>query len=300
MKHPLPSLEALKVFESAARQLSFSEAARELCITKGAVSYQIRRLEETLDCALFQRTVRQVFLNRAGQKLLQTTQRSFAELSATLKQIQPGDSAHDVLIGVTTYVALRWLSPRISSFSQANADISILLQHSVNDESFRIEDVDFAIRWCQMEGRTSHSRLLELPMPLFPVCSPGLLQRLKANNSGASLEVADLSAPAFASAPLLCEDRSLDMWQAWYGKQTRPLNNPRRIIGDANVRTQAAIDGQGWTLADAMMQRELEAGALVAPFAHQLTGYGYAIQASPARYVNRKGLELRSWLIDQA
>ncbi|MCP4766673.1 MAG: LysR family transcriptional regulator [Gammaproteobacteria bacterium] len=65
MKHPLPSLEALKVFESAARQLSFSEAARELCITKGAVSYQIRRLEEALDCALFQRTVRQVFLTRA-------------------------------------------------------------------------------------------------------------------------------------------------------------------------------------------------------------------------------------------
>jgi len=48
------------------------------------------------------------------------------------------------------------------------------------------------------------------------------------------------------------------------------------------------------------MQRELEAGDLVAPFAHQLSGYGYAIQASPARYVNRKALELRSWLIEQA
>jgi len=79
MKHPLPSLDALKVFESAARQLSFSEAARELCITKGAVSYQIRRLEEALDCALFQRTVRQVYLTRAGQQLLQTTQRNFSE-----------------------------------------------------------------------------------------------------------------------------------------------------------------------------------------------------------------------------
>jgi len=73
VKHSLPSLDALKVFESAARQLSFSQAARELCITKGAVSYQIRRLEESLDCALFQRTVRQVFLTRAGQQLLQTT-----------------------------------------------------------------------------------------------------------------------------------------------------------------------------------------------------------------------------------
>ena len=72
MKHHLPSLDALKVFESAARQLSFSLAARELCITKGAVSYQIRKLEEDLDCALFRRSVRQVFLTHSGQQLLQT------------------------------------------------------------------------------------------------------------------------------------------------------------------------------------------------------------------------------------
>ena len=298
MKHSLPSLEALKVFESAARQLSFSQAAHELCITKGAVSYQIRKLEEALDCALFQRTVRQVFLTRAGQQLLQTTQRIFAELSATLKQIQPGHSAHDVLIGVTTYVALRWLSPRISSFNQANTDISILLQHSVNDENFRIEDVDFAIRWCQMEGKTSQSRPLELPMPLFPVCSPKLLQRYKVDSGWGFFEASDISAPALASIPLLCEERSLDLWQTWYGAQAQPLTNPRRIIGDANVRTQAAVDGQGWTMADALMQRELETGDLVAPFANQLTGYGYAIQASPARYVNRKALELRGWLVD--
>jgi LysR family glycine cleavage system transcriptional activator len=300
MKHPLPSLEALKVFESAARQLSFSEAARELCITKGAVSYQIRRLEESLDCALFQRTVRQVFLTRAGQQLLQTTQRNFAELSATLEQIQPGDSAHDVLIGVTTYVALRWLSPRISSFNQANSDISILLQHSVNDESFRIEDVDFAIRWCQMEGRTSRRRPLELPMPLFPVCSPELLARHLADGTGAKLETCDIAAPELASIPLLCENRPLDLWQAWYGNRENPLSNPRRIIDDANVRTQAAVDGQGWTMADALMRRELDAGDLVAPFAYRLSGYGYAIQASPVRYVNRKALELRSWLVEQA
>jgi len=250
MKHPLPSLDALKVFESAARQLSFSEAARELCITKGAVSYQIRRLEEALDCALFQRTVRQVYLTRAGQQLLQTTQRNFAELSATLEQIRPGDSAHDVLIGLTTYVALRWLSPRISSFNQANADISILLQHSVNDENFRIEDVDFAIRWGQMEGKTSQSRPLELPMPLFPVCSPGLLKRHNADSAAISLEANDISASALASIPLLCENRTLDLWQAWYGRQERPLKNPRRIIDDAKVGTQAAVDGQGWTMAE--------------------------------------------------
>jgi LysR family glycine cleavage system transcriptional activator len=298
MKHSLPPLDALKVFESAARQLSFSLAARELCITKGAVSYQIRRLEEALDCALFQRSVRQVFLTPAGQQLLQTTQRSFAELGDTCKRIQPGESAHDVLIGATTYVALRWLSPRISGFNQSNPDTSVLLQHSVNSGNFRIQDVDFAIRWGPVEGRTSPQRPLELPMPLFPVCSPRLLEAMKVGHAG--LPASDITAPALATIPLLCEDRSLDLWQAWHGRQDRPLRNPRRIIDDANVRTQAAVDGQGWTMADALMQRELDAGALVAPFADRLDGYGYAIQSSPARYVSRKALELRKWLVDHA
>jgi LysR family glycine cleavage system transcriptional activator len=304
MKHDLPPLDALKVFESAARQLSFSLAARELCITKGAVSYQIRRLEEVLDCALFQRTVRQVYLTPAGQQLLQTTQRSFAELGATIKQIKPGDTAHDVLIGVSTYVALRWLSPRISAFNQANPDISLLLQHSVNAENFRIQDVDFAIRWCGMEGKTSPQRPLELPMPLFPVCSPRLLESAGCGDAG--LRVIYLSQAELASTTLLCEDRSLDLWQAWYARQPQPqpqpqpLTNPRRVIADANVRTQAAIDGQGWTMADALMQRELDAGDLVAPFAHQLDGFGYAIQTSRSRYVSRKAQELRSWLVEHA
>ena len=299
MKHALPALDALKVFESAARQLSFSQAARELCITKGAVSYQIRRLEETLDCALFQRSVRQVYLTPAGQQLLQTTQRTFAELGATLQQIRPGDQGHDVLVGATTYVALRWLSSRISGFNHSNPNTSVLLQHSVNSENFRIQDVDFAIRWCRMEGRLSERRPLELPMPLFPVCSPRLLEALP--RLPRELPASAISTAPLASIPLLCEeDRSLDLWQAWYGKQAQPLTNPRRIIADANVRTQAAVDGQGWTLADALMQRELDAGDLVAPFAHRLDGYGYALQSSPARYVNRKALELRNWLIEHA
>jgi DNA-binding transcriptional LysR family regulator len=299
MKHPLPALDGLKVFESAARQLSFSQAARELCITKGAVSYQIRRLEEALDCALFQRSVRQVYLTPAGQQLLQTTQRSFAELAATLRQIRPGDQAHDVMIGATTYVALRWLSTRISGFNQSNPDTSVLLQHSVNSESFRIQDVDFAIRWCRMEGQSSERRPLELPMPLFPVCSPRLLASLP--GARGDLPTTRIAEAPLGSIPLLCEeDRSLDLWQAWYGEQARPLANPRRVIADANVRTQAAVDGQGWTLADALMQRELDAGDLVAPFAHRLDGYGYALQSSPARYVNRKALELRNWLVEHA
>lgn len=300
MKHALPSLDALKVFESAARQLSFSRAAQELCLTKGAVSYQIRRLEDALDCALFRRAVRQVYLTEAGQQLLQTTQPLFAELEQTLAKIGQGDSGNEVLIGITTYVALRWLSPRLASFSDRNPDIPILMRHTVNDEDFKLQDVDFAIYWCEMQGHTGRSRLIEMPMPLYPVCSPALLQRIGNPPRTGKWLPAVLASPPFDETPLLCEARSLDLWASWYGEQDRPLSNPRRVIADANVRTQAAVDGLGWTMADALMQQELDHGLLVAPFEHRLEGYGYTIQAAPGRFANQDALKLRKWLLEHA
>ena len=137
-------------------------------------------------------------------------------------------------------------------------------------------------------------------MPLYPVCSPKLLQRLDLDDLDTRLNNDQISQPPFDAIPLLCEDRRLDLWQAWYGEQPHSLKNPRRVIADANVRTQAAIDGQGWTMADALMHGELASGALVAPFSHQLEGYGYALMASPGRYLNRKVRELRDWLVREA
>ena len=102
------------------------------------------------------------------------------------------------------------------------------------------------------------------------------------------------------STPLLCEDRALDLWQAWYGEGGSALGNPRRVISDANVRAQAAVDGQGWIIADGLMQAELDKGLLVAPFETRLEGYGYALLSSPNRFLNRHARELRDWIVEHA
>ena len=104
MKHPLPNLECLKVFESAARHLSFSAAADELCITKGAVSYQIKKLESELATRLFKRSVRQVLLTDQGQKLYQEVRKMFANLENTLSGLAAAID-NTITIAVTTYVA---------------------------------------------------------------------------------------------------------------------------------------------------------------------------------------------------
>ena len=106
MKHHLPPLDSLKAFEAAARHLSFSLAAEELCISKGAVSYQIQKLEAHIQSRLFNRLIRQVYLTDAGQSLFKTVQNQFIELDRTLGQINSDRNSQDITIAVTTYVAI--------------------------------------------------------------------------------------------------------------------------------------------------------------------------------------------------
>ena len=301
MKHVLPPLESLKVFEAAARHLSFSVAANELCITKGAVSYQIRKLEEELQSSLFKRSVRQVYLTDSGQALYLTTKKLFEDLSLSLSKIQEDKAEANVTIATTTYVAARWLSLRISNFNDAYPNIKILLQHSVNSSDFKVSEVDLAILWGTCNGKLDRTRLAEIPMPLYPAISPKLLSAHNLN-AGMHIKIDSLLDTSLQNIPLLCEDRSQDLWQEWF-KVNHPtasnleLTNPRRIISDANVRVQAAVDGQGLILADDLMLNEINNGLLITPFKEQLKGYGYAFYSSPKRIYSDNALKLKNWLM---
>lgn len=289
MKHDLPNLDSLKVFEAAARHLSFSAAADELCITKGAVSYQIKKLESETGLSLFKRTTRQVFLTEAGQKLFQETQKYFSGLAQTLNNLKR-PSADIVSIAVTTYVASRWLSPMITGFCERYPNISLQFVHNVNNDAFDIDNVDLAIRWGQCNGLADPIRLLEIPMPMFPVCNPQLARQFSDQNTTDN----------FAGCVLLAEDRETDLWKLWSDNKFKLDNNPQRMIPDANVRVQAAIDGQGLMLADGMMQTEITNGTLIVVDGRELVGYGYVIMsAASARYRSSVNL-LVEWLLENA
>ncbi len=304
MKHHLPPLDGLKAFEAAARHLSFSHAADELCITKGAISYQIRKLEAHLQCDLFKRTVRQVYLTDNGQMLLQTTQSLFRDLNETLLRIEDDTAQTGVTVAATTYVAARWLSKHISAFNEQFPDVQVMLQHSVNSADFTLNDVDLAIRWGACGSALSRHQFGQIPMALFPVASPELLSRYHIENATHPFAQSN-SALTFSDVPLLCEDRQQDLWQEWinasidaspYKLDAPQLSNPRRVISDANVRVQAAIDGQGFILADAMMNNEINSGLLVAPYHNKLHGYGYTFLQSGNRIQNQHAQTLKQWL----
>ena len=286
MKHTLPNLESFKAFESAARNLSFVKAADELCISKGAVSYQIKKLESELGTVLFRRTVRQVFLTEAGQKLHQTTTQLFAELEHSLQKISR-EASDSVSIAVTTYVASRWLSPLITDFCEMYSDLSLQFQHTVNSSAFDINSVDIAIRWGKCDGQVDETRLLEIPMPLYPVISPTLLPQFSDN------EASD----RFREITLLTEDRALDLWNVWAEEQYDMEANNRRQIPDANVRVQAAIDGQGMILADDLMLSEVRNRVLVPASPLKLMGYGYVVMSTAVARKKPAVQKLLDWII---
>ena len=286
MKHDLPNLDALKVFEAAARLLSFSKAADELCITKGAISHQIKKLELEIGTDLFKRQIRQVWLTDAGQQLFQTTQKIFTTLHNDLDKLKKGD-VKTITVAVTTYVASRWLSPIVTSFCNDNPDITLQFQHTVNSSSFDIENVDLAVRWGHCLNQTSKTRLKELPMPMYPACNGVLLEKIRQDKNNRN----------FSNLPLLCEDRTQDLWQEWAKDNYSIQDNPHRIIEDANVRVQAAIDGQGLILADNLMNAELRNGTLQRITDQELTGYGYILMASTKSQSQPTTSALLDWLI---
>ena len=166
MKHNLPPLDSLKAFESTARLLSFTRAADELCVSKGAVSYQVKKLERHLGQALFKRTTRQILLTDAGQLLYQQTRQWFQQLHQQFAQLMVTPKAQ-LVIAVTTYTAVRWLSPRLAAFSQAHQDLQIILQHSINQPNFEATGIDLSIRWQHQPDNSDYF----IAAPLFPLSS---------------------------------------------------------------------------------------------------------------------------------
>jgi LysR family transcriptional regulator, glycine cleavage system transcriptional activator len=266
MRKRLPPLNPLRAFEATARHLSVSRAAKELNVTPGAVSHQVRALEEALRVKLFRRTAGHLQLSSYGsayQPAIAAAFDSIAEASALLTRQK---TEGDLVVSCVQALASFWLIPRLGTFAERYPDIRLKL---VAAEEADPTDVDVAIRYGAGPWPGFHAQLWS-HMELFPVCSPTLV------NQKPLRSVADLAAHT-----LLHGDEDGNEWQMWLSAARAPTMVGARYLKLSNwhLAIEAAIYGHGITLGDSITASSLLAeGKLVMPF-------GITVPASGAFYI---------------
>lgn len=125
MTYLLPPLNALRAFEAAARHLSFKQAAHELHVTAGAISQQVRLLEERLGVQLFERRTRQVILTSAGETYLAQVRKAFRRLAEATAELKPEGVTAMLHIGLHASFAVDGLRTRLAQFRRAQPQLAI-------------------------------------------------------------------------------------------------------------------------------------------------------------------------------
>jgi len=251
MAQRLPPLSALRPFEAAARLESFSRAADELHLTHGAVSHQVRALEEHLGAPLFARRGKRVALTPTGRAFAERVRAALAEIAQAAEAARPRRPSNRLTVSVLPSFASRWLMPRLIRFMDAHPAIEVNVMASSALADFVQDDVDIAIRF----GRGPYPPYfceMFLEDEYFPVASP------KFNRGRLPKHPADL-----LKQRLIREDR--DYWNDWLREAGVPVSGPLAgpVFNDATYSMQAAARGEGIAMARLSVVRDdLERGVL--------------------------------------
>ncbi|AXB77104.1 LysR family transcriptional regulator [Novosphingobium sp. P6W] len=151
MKRTHLPLNALRVFDAAARHLSFTRAADELAVTPAAVGQQIRALEDLMGVVLFRRTSKGLELTDEAGAGLAALRTGFLHFEDAVQAMQAGQSSHVYTIAAPREFFAAWLAPRLAAFRAANPQVRyILVDGEMTD--FTEANLDLAVRWTDGPG----------------------------------------------------------------------------------------------------------------------------------------------------
>ncbi|HEY5006782.1 MAG TPA: LysR family transcriptional regulator [Caulobacteraceae bacterium] len=282
MRAKIP-LNALRAFESAARQLSFTRAADELCVTQTAISHQVKGLEKRLGVALFRRSSRGLKLTDEGVALAPTLFEAFGAIDRLFEQFEAGGVREVLTVSAVGTFVVGALLERLPAFRAAHPLVDLRLLTNNNKVDVVAEGLDYAIRFGDGAWHGCEAELI-CEAPMSPLCAPHLAQQLR--------EPADL-----LRLPLLRSYRPQD-WLAWFksaGLDAVNLHGP--LFDSSLIMVQAAIRGEGVALAPyGLFGRELDAGQLVRPFPIDADVGGYWLTWLKSRTPSPAMKAFRNWL----
>jgi LysR family transcriptional regulator, glycine cleavage system transcriptional activator len=285
----LPPLNAIKAFESAARLGSFTRAAEELGVTHGAVSRQIRLLEDWLGIRLFLRTSRNAVPTRAGADLLAEAGPVLDRLATASHRLQHRAPATGILrISALPTFAMRWLIPRLPEFQHDHPSLELrIVTASTPAEQFRT-DVDAVISGPSRQSGWVRNRFLgEAYLPLL---SPNLMTQCPLG-----------ATPDLVRHTLLHAATRREMWARWLAAAGAPELKPGReqIFEHFYFAIQAALEGLGVIMGPvALVCDELQSGRLVAPIRNPvLKTRGYFFYTPEPMRDSPPIVTIRDWLM---
>jgi LysR family transcriptional regulator, glycine cleavage system transcriptional activator len=266
-------LKAFQIFHTAATSKNFTEAATKLCLTHGAISKQIKVLEDYVGKPLFVRHGRHVSLTLDGETLAHYTQDAFSTLQVGIdKVIMSSHTAIDVSCEPT--LTMRWLMPRLVNFQDQHPDIDVRLSTAGGSVNLQRAGFSLAIRRDDFTLDQDYDKVHLVEEWVGPVCSPEYWQTVCPSeaNENASLKASSLR--------LLHTHTRATAWQTWAtdAKQTILLDGQHRHFDHFYFCLQAAIDGLGIAIGSyPLVKDDLARGALIAPFGFIPSHHNYVV-----------------------
>lgn len=263
MDEKLPSLNALRAFDAAARHMSFQDAAEELYVTPAALSYQIRQLEEGLDIKLFIRLNRAVELTEEGKLIQPYIREGFFQFSEAIRRLKQQRASNVLNISAGPALTSKILAPRLYDFILKFPDIDARISATLSLVDLQQQDYDIAIRFGKgnYPGCTSVKLFDEFVTPL---CSPSILEGSNRLNSPDDLQ----------NFTLIHDDTHINnveigTWDDWLKVAGVKNINPESHLhfNSADHALDAAVAGAGIVLGRGLLAKgDIKANRLVAPF----------------------------------
>jgi LysR family glycine cleavage system transcriptional activator len=288
----LPPFMALRALEAAARHRSYSRAAEELHVTHGAVSHQIRRLEEELGTALFQRRGNAMEPSPAAAKLAVGIAEALQMLHRAVDEAAGENDGEPLVISTLSSFAGRWLTPRLRRLADDTGETNLELRVADGLANLVSDGVDAAVRY----GSGTWSGASAVPLfteTLFPVCTREFLQ------------VHAISTPQdLLAQPRLLLRQTHRPWRVWFAGMgiDVPPNLGGMIFDDSDLLLQAAARGLGVALArSSLVEIDLAEGRLVRPLEGEApaeAGFHFVWREDSRKL--RRILRLRDWLLAEA
>ncbi|MGD9512328.1 MAG: LysR family transcriptional regulator [Geminicoccaceae bacterium] len=287
----LPSLSLLTAFEAVARTGSITAAAEELSLTQGAVSRQVRALEEQLGAALFVRERQRVRPTVAGAAYAREIRDALRKISGASLNLRANPAGGTLTLAILPTFGTRWLAPRLPRFLAANPGVTINLTTRLAPFDFRLEPVDAAIHFGRDDWPGGEMVRLRSEQ-VIPVCSPRLKE-----------ELAPARPEDLRPAPLLHLATRPDAWERWFAANGVAAEGVHGMLLDQFAMvTQATIAGLGLALLpDFLIKEELARGTLVTALDRPLRSEGAYWLVWPVDRADHPPLAaFRAWLVGEA